>query len=192
MHIVGSIIARIGSKRLSYKNILPFQGKPLVGLGIEKLREIPRIDQIVVSTESELIARVAKDFGATVLKRPSALAQDNVPSVPVFQHILSHFPCDIHVNYNINFPICPNEAIENAIELCMKTGESLSVPYAVWAQSKACLESYGDPWNITATRFNDERILPVDIHYESDLLKVYQETQGALSEWAIHPGHASC
>ncbi len=31
MHVVGSIIARLGSKRLKYKNLMPFEGKPLVG-----------------------------------------------------------------------------------------------------------------------------------------------------------------
>ena len=51
MDVVGSIIARLGSKQLAYKNLMPFEGKPLWGLGIEKLRVAERVDEIVVSTE---------------------------------------------------------------------------------------------------------------------------------------------
>lgn len=115
MHVVGSIIARLGSKRLSYKNILPFGGKPMLGLGIEKLRQARLVDEIVVSTESELIARIAHDFGAKVLPRPPELAEDDVPSIPVFQHIVKHFPCDVHVNFNINFPTCEPAVVDRAI-----------------------------------------------------------------------------
>lgn len=58
IYVVGSIIAGLGSKRLAYNNLLPFAGKPLVGLGVEILREAKLVDEIVVPTESELIAGV--------------------------------------------------------------------------------------------------------------------------------------
>ncbi|OUW17184.1 MAG: hypothetical protein CBD18_05385 [Opitutales bacterium TMED158] len=180
MHVVGSIIARIGSKRLTYKNLLPFGGKPLVGLGIEILRGASRVDEIVVSTESELIARVALDFGATVLQRPADLAGDGVPSVPVFQHIAQNFPCDVHVNFNINFPMCAPAVIDRAVELALENGEALSNPYAAWAQTRDCLENYGDTVNISAHQheFEDDRAGQIDIHTISDLLETYQIRQG--------------
>jgi len=177
MQVLGSIIARLGSKRLSYKNLLPFQGKPMLGLGIEKLRAAKLVDSIVVSTESELIARIAHDFNAEVIMRPAALAEDTVPSVPVFQHIIANFPCDIHVNFNINFPLCSPEVIDRAIDIVREKGESLSNPYAVWAQSRECLENYGDPWNITAFTFDDDRAGHIDIHTEHDLLTAYRMQQ---------------
>ncbi len=174
MHVVGSIIARLGSKRLPYKNLLPFEGKPLIGLGIERLRQARRVDQIVVSTESELIARVAGDFGAEVLRRPPELAEDNVPSIPVFQHIVEHYPCDVHVNFNINFPFCDPAVIDEGIIKAELWGESLSDPCAVWAQTSACLRDYGDPWQITARCFKVSRVAPLDIHTEADLLEAYR------------------
>jgi len=183
MHVVGSIIARLGSKRLTYKNILPFDGMPMLGLGIQKLRAASKVDEIVVSTESELIARIAHDFGVLALKRPAELAQDNIPSVPVFQHIIEHVPCDVHVNFNINFPLCDPQVIDRAIDLAFKHGESLSQPVAVWAQTKQCLQSYGDPWNITAVPFEDERAGQIDVHTEADLLQVYRMKQGNLKGW---------
>lgn len=184
MHVVGSIIARLGSKRLTYKNLLPFEGKPLIGLGIEKLRQAARVDEIVVSTESELIARVALDFGATVLVRPDELASDKAPSVPVFQHLVQHHPCDVHVNFNINFPLCDPVVIDRAVELAVQNGESLSRPYAVWAQTRTCLESYGDPYKISAHdhEFEDSRAGRIDIHTLEDLVETYRLKQGALPE----------
>ncbi len=184
MHVVGSIIARLGSKRLTYKNLLPFAGKPLLGLGIEKLRQASRVDEVVVSTESELIARVALDFGATVLERPPELAEDDVPSVPVFQHLMASHPCDIHVNFNINFPLCDPAVIDRAVDLAKENGESLSNPYAAWAQTRACLESYGDPYEISAHQheFEDERAGPVDVHTLEDLLETYRFNQGPNPE----------
>ena len=184
MHVVGSIIARLGSKRLAYKNLLPFAGKPLVGLGIETLRKAHSVDEIVVSTESELIARVALDFGATVLQRPESLARDDVPSVPVFQHIVERYPCDVHVNFNINFPMCDPAVIDRAVELAAANGEALSNPYAAWAQTRDCLDNYGDPVNISAHRheFEDSRAGSIDIHTFEDLLETYQIKQGVAPE----------
>jgi len=184
MHVVGSIIARLGSKRLIYKNLLPFGGKPLIGLGIEKLREAHSVNEIVVSTESELIARVALDFGATVLERPLDLAGDDVPSIPVFQHLLGHFPCDVHVNFNINFPLCDPAVIDRAVELAVRDGEALSSPYAAWAQTSHCLKNYGDPVNITAHQreFEDSRAGGIDIHTLEDLVETYRLRQGPCPE----------
>lgn len=184
MHVIGSIIARLGSKRLTYKNLLPFEGKPLIGLGIEKLRESNRVDEIVVSTESELIARVALDFGATVLIRPETLALDEVPSVPVFQHIVENYACDVHVNFNINFPLCDPAVIDRAVELAILNGEALSRPYAAWAQTRTCLENYRDPFRISAHNheFEDSRAGDIDIHTLDDLVETYRLKQGARPE----------
>lgn len=185
MYVVGSIIARLGSKRLAYKNLLPFAGKPLVGLGVEILRQAERVNEIVVSTESELIARVALDFGATVLRRPVELAGDDVPSIPVFQHIVENHPCDVHVNFNINFPMCDPRVIDRAVELAARDGEALSKPFAVWAQSVERLANYVDVYNIPSAMqsvFDDERGGPLDVHTEQDLLDTYRAAQGISPE----------
>ncbi|WP_407679076.1 cytidylyltransferase domain-containing protein, partial [Candidatus Seribacter sulfatis] len=93
MKTVGSVIARLGSKRLTYKNLLPYQGEPLVVRAVRKLLESDSIDQVVLSTDSELIARTCLLEGVEILFRPDQLAGDEVPSIPVFQHIVEHFPC---------------------------------------------------------------------------------------------------
>ena len=183
--VVGSIIARLGSKRLPYKNLLPYKGVPLVRLGVEKLLQSRRVDKIVISTESELIARTVEDMDVIVIRRPEALAGDKIPSIPVFRHILQEHPCDVHVNYNINFPNCDPLVIDRAVEIAESnaTGESLSVPFAVWAQTATCLQNYGDPWTITAEQFKDDRVLEPDVHCEEDLLESHRIGQPWFPNW---------
>jgi len=83
------IPARGGSKRVKGKNIKILNGKPLISYSIEVALQSSMIDRVVVSTDDEEIARVAKDFGAEVpFMRPSELAGDDVPDLPVLAHAL--------------------------------------------------------------------------------------------------------
>ena len=69
MKITGSVIARLGSKRLTYKNILPYKGVPLVVRALQKLLKSQLFDHIVLSTDSELIARTCyRDKGFLFLR----------------------------------------------------------------------------------------------------------------------------
>lgn len=181
MKILGSVIARIGSKRLTYKNLLPYKGEPLVVRAVRKLLDSGSVDQVVLSTDSELIARTCLIDDVEILFRPEALSGDDVASIPVFQHIVEHFPCDIHLNYNCNFPECDISVIEQAVTIAKETGEALSNPFAVWAQTKECLGAYGDPFNITATQFDAPQVHPLDIHSMEDLLEVHRTHQNNFS-----------
>ena len=180
MNIVGSVIARLGSKRLTYKNLLPYEGEPLVRRAVRKLLDHENIDLVVLSTDSELIARTCLIQGVEILYRPPSLSGDEVASIPVFQHIVEHFPCDIHINYNCNFPECDQSVIDKTIALAKETGEALSNPYAFWAQTSECLTSYGDPFQITATQFDAPGIHPLDVHTMDDLLEVHRNHQDSF------------
>jgi len=183
--VVGSVIARLGSKRLAYKNLLPFKGVPLVRLGVLKLLEAGSVDKVVISSESELIVRQVEDLDVTIIKRPPDLAGDKIPSIPVFQHIVEYVPCDVHVNYNINFPLCETAVIDRAVELALESEEqeSLSVPYAVWAQTAEKLRNYGNPWQITALQFPDDRVREPDIHTEEDLQEAHRIDHPTTRDW---------
>jgi len=181
MIVVGSVIARSGSKRLPYKNLLPFCGVPLVRHAVIKLLNSELFDQVVLSTDCDLIARTCMDLeGVCLLMRTEDLAQDSTASIPVFQDIIEKFPCDIHLNYNCNFPLCENEVFVEAIDLAQKHEESLSDPYAVWAQTSTCLKNYGNPFNITAKTFETKLVHPVDVHEFNDLLGVHESCQGEI------------
>ena len=81
------IPARAGSKRLRNKNIRLFAGKPLIAWTIELVSKINGKHNIIVSTEDKNIAKIAKEYGASVpFLRPSELAADNISAVEVMKH----------------------------------------------------------------------------------------------------------
>ncbi len=77
------IPARGGSKRIPRKNIKPFFGKPMLAYPIQAALQSGLFDAVVVSTEDAEIAEVARSYGALPLARPSQLADDFTPTVPV-------------------------------------------------------------------------------------------------------------
>ncbi len=83
------IPARSGSKGLPGKNIRPLAGLPLLAHSVRCAQRCSEIDRLIVSTDSEAIAEVARDAGADIpFLRPAALAQDDTPMWPVLQHAL--------------------------------------------------------------------------------------------------------
>jgi pseudaminic acid cytidylyltransferase len=83
------IPARGGSKRIPRKNIKPFHGKPMIGYAISAAIASGIFDRIIVSTDDEEIAQVARKHGATVpFVRPPELADDHTPTVPVIAHAI--------------------------------------------------------------------------------------------------------
>lgn len=91
MKIVALICARGGSKGLPGKNIRPLAGKPLIAWAIDQARAVKRIGRVIVSTDSEDIAAVARKTGAEVpFLRPAELAQDNSPEWLVWRHALNY------------------------------------------------------------------------------------------------------
>ncbi|KPJ55329.1 hypothetical protein AMJ47_00440 [Parcubacteria bacterium DG_72] len=87
MNIIAIIPARGGSKGLQKKNINLLNGKPLIAHTILAAKECSLINRVIVSTDDEEIASVAKEYGAEVpFLRPAELAQDNTPTEPVLEH----------------------------------------------------------------------------------------------------------
>lgn len=85
------ICARGGSKGLPGKNIRPFAGKPLIAWSIEHATAVARIGRVIVSTDSEDIAGVARAAGADVpFMRPADLALDHSPEWLVWRHALDY------------------------------------------------------------------------------------------------------
>ena len=91
MKIVAFIFARGGSKGLPGKNIRPLGGKPLIAWSIEHALAVKRIERVIVSTDSEEIATVARDYGREVpFIRPAILAQDDSPEWLAWRHALDY------------------------------------------------------------------------------------------------------
>jgi N-acylneuraminate cytidylyltransferase len=87
--VLAIIPARGGSKSIPRKNIRPFAGHPLIAYSIAAARAAETVTRVIVSTDDEEIAAVARRYGAeTPFLRPVEFSQDNTPDLPVFQHAL--------------------------------------------------------------------------------------------------------
>ncbi|QKN81246.1 pseudaminic acid cytidylyltransferase [Scandinavium goeteborgense] len=84
---VAIIPARGGSKRIPRKNIKDFCGKPMIAWSIDAARKSGVFDRIIVSTDDEEIAAVAREYGAEVpFMRPEELSNDFAGTIPVIRH----------------------------------------------------------------------------------------------------------
>jgi len=121
--ILAIIPARGGSKGIPRKNIRLLAGKPLIAYSIETALKSRYIDKVVVSTDDEEIAEIAKKYGAQVIKRPGKLARDKSPTLDTIKHVLETL--EKNENYIPNIiillqptsPLRSTEDINNAIEL---------------------------------------------------------------------------
>jgi pseudaminic acid cytidylyltransferase len=81
------IPARGGSKRIPRKNIRPFGGRPMIAWSIDAALKSGCFDQVVVSTDDDEIAAVARAEGASVpFLRPPELSDDHTGTIPVVAH----------------------------------------------------------------------------------------------------------
>lgn len=86
---VAVIPARGGSKRIPRKNIKDFHGRPMIAWSIQTALDSGCFDRIIVSTDDEAIAEVARNWGAEVpFTRPAELANDRAGTIPVIQHAI--------------------------------------------------------------------------------------------------------
>ncbi len=86
---VAIIPARGGSKRIPRKNIKPFAGLPIIAYSIKAAQEANLFDRIVVTTDDEEIADVARSFGAEIpFIRPKELSDDHTATIPVIAHAI--------------------------------------------------------------------------------------------------------
>lgn len=86
------IPARGGSKRIPRKNIKPFYGKPMIAYSIQAALDSGQFDDVIVSTDDEEIAQVARDHGATTpFMRPPELANDYAGTGEVVVHAINWF-----------------------------------------------------------------------------------------------------
>jgi CMP-N-acetylneuraminic acid synthetase len=90
MNVTAFIFARGGSKGVPGKNIRRLGGKPLIAWSIEQALAVRRIERVLVSTDSEEIAAVAREYGAEVpFLRPAELARDDSSEWLAWRHGLN-------------------------------------------------------------------------------------------------------
>ena len=123
------IPARAGSKGIKDKNIIDLCGKPLIAYSIESALKSKYIDRVIVSTDGEKIAKVAKEYGADVpFLRPDYLASDTAKTIDCMMHCIEELynlgdKYDYVVLLQPTQPLRESYHIDEAIELILKEDE---------------------------------------------------------------------
>jgi CMP-N,N'-diacetyllegionaminic acid synthase len=87
-NVVAIIPARGGSKGIPGKNTKLFCSIPLIGLSILQAVKTSEIDEIYVTSDSDEILNIAKEFGAKTIKRPASISGDTATSESAIKHAL--------------------------------------------------------------------------------------------------------
>ena len=117
-NIVAIIPARAGSKGLKNKNIIDLCGKPLMAYAIEAALKSEVFSRVIVSTDSERYAEIAKDYGAEVMMRDEELASDTATTYMVVENILKKLgDMDYFVLLQPTSPLRNEEHIREAVQL---------------------------------------------------------------------------
>jgi len=117
------IAAREGSKGVKNKNIKIISGKPLIAHTILKSINSGLFQDVIVSTDSQKIAKIAKKFGANVpFLRPKKLANDSATMNDVIIHAIPElqklgYDFDVLVNFDCTAPFVRMIDIKNSIKL---------------------------------------------------------------------------
>jgi CMP-N,N'-diacetyllegionaminic acid synthase len=120
--IVGVIPARGGSKGLPGKNTKPILGKPMIAYVVEAAKASKRLDRVIVSTDADYIADVAREYGAEVIRRPDDISGDTAPIEESLRHIVrtlktnENIETDVTVLMQANVPIRPAGAIDDVVD----------------------------------------------------------------------------
>jgi YrbI family 3-deoxy-D-manno-octulosonate 8-phosphate phosphatase len=132
--VLAVIPARGGSKGIPRKNIRNFAGHPLIAYSIEAALQAKTVTRVIVSTDDEEIAAVARQYGADVpFLRPAEFAQDRTLDLPVFQHALrwlaehEDYHPDVVVQLRPTSPVRPPTLVDEAVCLLLDHPEADSV-----------------------------------------------------------------
>jgi len=115
--ITAFIPARGGSKGIPGKNIKMFAGKPLIVHSIEYALNCTQIDGVVVSTDDDKIAKIARKAGSKVVIRPPELSTDSATTESTIHHFVNKFnkKPDILVLLQPTSPFRPKGSLDNAL-----------------------------------------------------------------------------
>src|SRR5512142_436123 len=129
--ILALIPARGGSKGIPRKNIRNFAGYPLIAWSIAAAKQSELVTRVIVSTDDEEIATVAREWGAeTPFLRPLELAQDKTTDLPVFEHALEwlekndRYHPEIMIQLRPTSPIRPRGMLDHAVQILLENQDA--------------------------------------------------------------------
>lgn len=150
MSLLAIIPARGASKGIPRKNIKLLGDRPLICWTIDAAKGATCIDRIIVSTEDEEIASVAREFGVDVpFMRPAELAADNTPGIDPVIHAISQLPDYKWVLLlQPTSPLRSSEDINGIWQLCQERGASSAVAVCEVEKHPYWMYQCSDAWRL--------------------------------------------
>ncbi len=206
--VLAIIPARGGSKGIPRKNIRDFSGYPLIAWSIAAGLKSELVTRVIVSTDDEEIAAVARAWGAeTPFLRPAEFAQDKTTDLPVFVHALEwlaeneNYCPDVVVQLRPTSPIRPVGLVDDAVRILLQNTDADSVrgvvpagqnPHKMWRlpagengpmQNLLAVDGIEEPYNAP------RQILP-DVYWQTghiDAIRPAAILNGSMSGKTIYP-----
>jgi N-acylneuraminate cytidylyltransferase len=169
--VLAIIPARGGSKSIPGKNIKPLAGVPLIAYSIAAGVQAQTVTRVIVTTDSEEIADVSRQYGAEIpFMRPAEHAQDSTPDLPVFVHALKWlyemegYQPDVVVHLRATSPFRPLSCVDDGVRMLLDDPQADCVrgminaqqnPYKMWqpdpdspyARPLLRLDGIAEPYN---------------------------------------------
>ncbi len=134
MKTLAMITARGGSKRIPRKNIKDFNGKPIMAYSIEEALNSGVYDEVMVSTDDQEIAEIAKKYGAKVpFLRSEKTANDFATTVDVIEEVIEEYhklgqDFDIFTCIYPTAPFITSERLKAAVEQLKASDADCLIP----------------------------------------------------------------
>ena len=161
MKILCLIPARSGSKGIKDKNIRDLSGKPLMAWSIEQAKNSKHPMRIIVTTDSEKYARIARNYGAeTPFLRPSEISQDLSTDLEFIQHALEElkkedYIPDFIVQLRPTYPTRKVETLNDTIDLFIENRDKYDSLRTVIPFDKSPYKMYRIENNILEPLFRE-------------------------------------
>lgn len=152
--VIALVPARAGSTRVKDKNIRQIKGMPLIGIAVKQALEVPEIDEVFVSTDSELYAQIAEVYGAVrPFLRPADISGNQSTDYEVFRHFYDWYVeeyqeiPELIVQVRATAPARDKNSISQAIKFMKEHKEFDSLrsvssphqtPYKMWKMKTSC------------------------------------------------------
>jgi CMP-N,N'-diacetyllegionaminic acid synthase len=141
---VALVPARGGSLRVPGKNVLLLGGHPLIAYAIAAAREAGIFTEVVVSTDSEEVASISTQYGATVVARPAELATATSPDIEWVTHAMADRTEDAFALLRPTSPFRTAATIRRAWARFLELGETIDSIRAV----ELCRQHPAKMWQV--------------------------------------------
>jgi CMP-N,N'-diacetyllegionaminic acid synthase len=186
VEILCIIPARSGSKGIENKNIMDFNGKPLLAWSIEQAQKCNYNMKIIVSTDSQEYADIAVSYGAEVpFLRPSEISDDLSTDFEFINHCVNwlklneNYTCDIILQLRPTSPTRKIEDLNKALDLFIKNKDNFDSLRSVIPFEKSPFKMYS---------LNDNKLTPL-FNEINKIQEPYNHPRQILPTCYLHNGY---